>query len=146
MQHWHKGQRQNNIMNAKDILCKCFIGNTDAKKSSKRQAIQWSIIFTHIYWHETKFSMIHLFCLRKKMCNVKERKKECVRYLQPYGILHMYLNINYLRSYVMTQANFQTKGQVNYAHWIMNTGNSIHDTLTSLSNNQASHTNVKHIF
>ena len=78
----------------------------------------------------------------KKMCNVKERKK-CVRYLQPYGILHMYLNINYLRSYVMTQANFQTKGQVNYAHWIMNTGNSIHDTLTSLSNNQASHTNIK---
>ena len=47
--------------------------------------------------------------------NGKERKK-CVRYLQPYGILHMYLNINYLRSYVMTQANFQTKGQVNYAH------------------------------
>ena len=55
----------------------------------------------------------------------------------------MYLNINYLRSYVMTQSNFETKGQVNYAHWIMNTGNSIHDTLTSLSNNQASHTNKK---
>ena len=34
------------------------IGNTDEKKSSKRQAIQWSIIFTHIYWHETNFSMI----------------------------------------------------------------------------------------
>ena len=54
--------------------------------------------------------------IQKKNAMLKKEKKECVRYLQPYGILHMYLNINYLRSYVMTQANFQTKGQVNYAH------------------------------